>query len=66
MNERERTNHDANPAGPDPTFPAGEGNLSDTRQRAEGFLAAAAAAIESVLSGDSAKFNQAARQEGGE
>ena len=66
MNERERHNHEMNPGGSDPALPAGGGNLNVTRQRATAFFAAADAAIENVLSGDSAKFNQAARQEGGQ
>lgn len=66
MNEKERNDHGAKPAGSDPAYPVGGANLENTRQRAAAFYAAADAAIENVLSGDSTKFNQAARQEGGE
>jgi len=66
MNEKERKRHDADPGDTGPAVPIGGGNLGPARQRAEAFFAAADAAIENVLSGDSAKFNQAARQEGGQ
>ena len=66
MNEQQRQHHGANPGGSDPGLPAGGGNLEQTRQRAAAFYAAADDAIKNVLSGDSTKFNQAARQEGGE
>ena len=66
MNERERNEPGNNPPGSDPSHPRGGGNLNQLRQRASAFYAAADAAIDSVLSGDSAKFNQAARQQGGE
>jgi len=66
MNEKQRHNPGANPDGSDAGGPAGGGKLDQTRQRAEAFHAAADAAIKNVISGDSAKFNQAARQEGGE
>jgi len=66
MNEREHTEHGGHPSGSDPSHPVGGGNLNQLRQRASAFYAAADAAIDNVLSGDSAKFNQAARQQGGE
>ena len=63
MNEKERHLTGGN-AG-DPTGqPAG--NLKAIRQEADAFLAAADKAIDNVLSGDSTKFNQAARQRGGQ
>ncbi len=65
MNEKERHDHGTNP-GSEPGLPAGGGNLEHTRQRAAAFYAAADDAINNVLSGDSTKFNQSARQEGGE
>ena len=66
MNEQERNEHGSNPSGSDPSHPVGGENLNQLRQRAAAFHAAADAAIDNVLSGDSAKFNQAARQQGGE
>jgi hypothetical protein len=66
MNERERPHQGNNPGGSDPGLPAGGGNLEGVRQRATAFFAAADDAINNALSGDSTKFNQAARQEGGE
>lgn len=65
MNEQERHHHTPNPDGSD-TGPAGNGHLQQMRERANAFYAAADDAIKNVLSGDSAKFNQAARQEGGQ
>ncbi|MSU57202.1 MAG: hypothetical protein EXS35_03305 [Pedosphaera sp.] len=66
MNERERTNDGSNPGGADPSLPVGGGNLNQLRQRAQAFYAAADAAIDNVMSGDSTKFNESARQQGGE
>ena len=66
MNEQQRHHHGANPGDPEPVRPAGSGNLEQTRQRATAFFAAADAAIKNALSGDSTKFNQSARQEGGQ
>jgi len=66
MNEREHNEPGNNPSGSDPSLPMGGGNLSQLRQRATAFYAAADAAIENVLSGDSAKFNESARQQGGQ
>lgn len=66
MNERERNEHANNPPGSDPSHPVGGGNLNQLRQRASAFYAAADAAIDNVLSGDSTKFNQSARQQGGQ
>ena len=67
MNEQERQHHNpgSNAGGPD-GLPSGGGNLEQTRQRAAAFYAAADNAIKNALSGDSTKFNQAARQEGGQ
>ena len=65
MNERERHNPSSNP-GDTSVQPAGWGNLNAVRQQSEAFFAAGDAAIDNVLSGDSAKFNQAARQQGGQ
>ncbi|MCL4180054.1 MAG: hypothetical protein KJ072_20190 [Verrucomicrobia bacterium] len=63
MNERERQPDDAGAGDPGCPEPAASGvNRAD----AAAFFAAADAAIESALSGDSARFNQAARQEGGQ
>ena len=66
MNEKQRHDTGGNPDGSNPGGPTGGGNLDQTRKRAEAFYAAADAAIKNVISGDSAKFNQAARQEGGQ
>lgn len=63
MNEKERTHHNAGGA---PDGAPDGGNLDETRQKAQAFLAASQAAIKNAISGDSAKFNQAARQQGGE
>ena len=66
MSERQRQNPGPNPGGSEPSLPLGGGNLNQLRQRASAFYAAADAAIDSVLSGDSAKFNESARQQGGQ
>lgn len=66
MNEKQRHDCNSNPGGDETGGPAGGGHLEQTRQRANAFYAAADDAIKNVLSGDSAKFNQAARQEGGQ
>ncbi len=61
--ERERQSDDAGTGDSDTPQPIPTGvNRAETAA----FFAAADAAIESALSGDSARFNQAARQEGGE
>jgi len=70
MNQRERT-HEENPgspaAGPGaPGGPGGGGTLRAAREQGAAFAAAGNEAIDNVLSGDSAKFNQAAKQEGGQ
>jgi hypothetical protein len=64
MTERERQRQGGNPA--DAGEPTGAGNLVSYQQQAQAFLAAGDKAIDSVLSGDSAKFNQQARQQGGQ
>ena len=66
MNERERSQHGNPSPGSDPSHPVDEKNLEQLRRRASAFHAAADAAIDNVMSGDSAKFNQDARQRGGE
>jgi len=65
MNEKQRHDQGSNPCNSD-AGPAGGGNLGQRRQQAAAFYAAADEAIKKAISGDSAKFNQAARQEGGE
>ena len=65
MNERERHIPNGSPSDPSTPGPGG-GNLNAIRQQGEAFFAAGDAAIDNVLSGDSAKFNQAARQQGGQ
>ncbi len=66
MSEKERQNENVNPGGcPDGT-PAGGANLAQARQEGSALLAAADEAITLALSGDSTKFNQSARQEGGQ
>jgi hypothetical protein len=64
MNQRERT-HEGDP-GHTPGAPTGGGNLTAIRQQATALQAAGDAAIDNVLSGDSTKFNLAAKQEGGQ
>ncbi|HPC59778.1 MAG TPA: hypothetical protein PKX23_03890 [Verrucomicrobiota bacterium] len=66
MSEKQRHHHPANPGDTGPGCPGGGGNLEQARQQGAAFLAAADEAIKHALSGDSAKFNEAARQEGGE
>jgi hypothetical protein len=67
MNIRERS---PNPAPPQPQLAGvgdgGSSGLDAIRQSAEAMLAAGDAAIDKVLSGDSTKFIQQAKQEGGE
>jgi len=65
MKTREHSNEPA----PQPAQAAGSGGGSELdaiRQSAEAMLAAGDAAIDKVLSGDSAQFIQQARQQGGE
>ena len=67
MNQRERTNQDAAPATPAaPTGGTPGANLNALRQAGSAMLAASKDAIDRVLSGDSQKFNNAIRQEGGQ
>ncbi len=67
MNERQRHDHSTNPGNADGSgVPAGGGNLAQRRQQAAAFYAAADEAINKAVSGDSARFVQAARQEGGQ
>lgn len=67
MNERQRHEHGTNPGNADGSGPPAEGgNLGQRRQQAAAFYAAADDAINKAVSGDSARFIQAARQEGGE
>jgi hypothetical protein len=66
MNEKQRHDHSTNGGGSDQGSPAAGGNLGHARQQAAAFYAAADDAIRNAVSGDSSKFNQAARQEGGE
>jgi hypothetical protein len=66
MNERQRHNHGDNQGNTDDRTPMGGGGQAQRRQQAAAFYAAADDAINKAISGDSAKFNQAARQEGGE
>jgi hypothetical protein len=66
MNEQERQQQGNAPDGSDPSHPIGGNNLNQIRERASAFHAAADAAIDNVLSGDSEKFNQDARQHGGQ
>ena len=66
MNERERQQETDSPDGSNPSHPVGGSNLNQIRERATAFHAAADAAIDNVLSGDSEKFNQDARQRGGQ
>ncbi len=65
MNEKQRR-QDLNPTdcGAEPSH--GGCKLAQAREEASAFLAAADDAINSALSTDSTKFNQSARQEGGE
>ncbi len=66
MNERQRHEDGTSPENSNPGPPGGGGNLAQRRQQAEALFAAADEAINKAVSGDSARFNQAARQEGGE
>ena len=65
MIQRERTNHEM-PRPQDGTPPGGSGNLNAARASAAAMLAAGDAAISKALSGDSEKFNQSVRQDGGQ
>ena len=65
MNEKERINPDAGAPGAADGAPGG-GTLNTTRQKGQAFLAASQDAIKKAISGDSAKFNQSARQQGGQ
>jgi hypothetical protein len=66
MNENEKERPiQHNGTGGDAGAPDGA-KLKAARQQGEAFFAAADKAIDSVLSGDSLKFNQAARQRGGQ
>jgi hypothetical protein len=64
MELRERTQEQ--PAGQRPDGPAPGGNLDGLRQAGHDYLAAGDAAIERALSGDSTKFLEANKQQGGE
>jgi len=66
MNERERNSADNAPSDSGPSPTGGGKNLNEIRERASAFHAAADAAIDNVLSGNSEQFNQAARQQGGQ
>ena len=64
MNEQERVIQQTGAGGD--TGEPDSAKLKAARQQGEAFIAAADKAIDSVLSGDSVKFNQAARQRGGQ
>jgi hypothetical protein len=64
MNTRERTNDTPRPAQTTPT--GGGNNLDAIRQSAAAMLAAGDDAITKVLSGNSTKFIEQSRQQGGE
>ena len=66
MNEEEQQHHGNGPDGSDPSHPLGGNKLNQLRARASAFHAAADAAIENALSGNSAQFNHDARQNGGQ
>ena len=67
MKQHERPRPDnQSPAAPSPEGDAGGANLNAIRQAAAGLLAAADAAIDQALSGDSQAFNAAVQQEGGQ
>jgi hypothetical protein len=65
MMQQERTN-DETPRPQDAPPPGGGGNLNAARASAAAFLAAGDAAISKALSGDSQKFNESVRQDGGQ
>lgn len=66
MHQRERSHSETpRPAEAPPANPGG-GNLNQVRREAAAVQAAAAAAIQSVMSGDSEAFNAAMRQSGGQ
>jgi hypothetical protein len=64
MNEKERVIQPSGTGGD--TGEPDSANLRAAREQGEAFFAAADKAIDGVLSGDSVKFNQAARQRGGQ
>ncbi|MCX6901637.1 MAG: hypothetical protein NT105_23400 [Verrucomicrobia bacterium] len=65
MIQRERAN-EGTPRPQDAPPPAGSGNLNAARASASALLAAGDAAINKALSGDSEKFNESVRQDGGQ
>jgi len=66
MIQRERNNDQSNQPSQPASGGAGGGNLNDLRRQAAALHAAADAAINNVLSGNSQSFNNAMRQEGGQ
>jgi hypothetical protein len=66
MMQRERPHDESNPQPFPPHSGTGGSQLNDLRQQAAALHAAADAAIANALSGNSQKFNDSMRQEGGQ